>query len=302
MEYNKPPILISEQTLKLKERGLIVNDEKKASHYLSNISFYRLRAYTYPFQDNENSSHPFIKQVSFEDIINLYRFDRQLRLLIFNAVEKIEISIRTQIIYHYAMEYGSHWHMNRNLYNNSDYFDDHINSLQKEIDRSREVFIMHYKEKYTHPTDPPCWMSLEVSSIGLLSKIFKNLKNDKCKDNIVKHFGLKDVGVLTNWMECISLIRNICAHHGRVWNRRMKPLSIPKKTLYPFIQNKEILPYKVYSYICIIQYLLSIISPQYDLKSSLLKLMEMCQITQVKEMGFPNDWQDDILWKRNTTL
>lgn len=175
MKYTKLPISIPEQIRKLKSRGLQFGDETKAANYLSNISYYRFRAYTYPFQDNVNQDHPFTKHVSFEEIIQLYVFDRQLRLLIFNAIEKIEISFRTQIIYKYAIAYGAYWHLNPVLYNNSVYFAEQIASLNKEIDRSNETFIKHYKETYTDPKEPPCWMSLEVSSMGLLSKIFNNL-------------------------------------------------------------------------------------------------------------------------------
>ena len=297
MKYNKLPINISDQINKLKERGLAFKDEEKAAPYLSNISYYRLRAYTYPFQENDNPVHPFNRKVSFEDIIQLYVFDRQLRLLIFNAIEKIEIAFRTQIIYEYALMYGSHWHTVPGLYSNSVLFANDIATLQKEIDRSKETFINHYKTTYTQPKEPPCWMSLEVSSIGLLSKLFSNLKNDSCKNNIALHFGLKDVDILENWMRCFSLLRNICAHHGRVWNRRMTKITIAKKPLNTYIVNKAILPYKVYAYIVQIQYLLNNISPQHSFKKGLFNLMANCPLAQEKEMGFPADWQKDILWK-----
>jgi len=91
MNYNKPPIDITHQIALLKERGLTFEDEQKAAHYLSNISYYRLRAYTYPFQNNKSPGHPFTSVISFEKIIELYVFDRHLRLLIFDAMEKIEI-------------------------------------------------------------------------------------------------------------------------------------------------------------------------------------------------------------------
>ena len=116
MEYNKPPVSISDQISKLKRRGLHIADEALAKRYLSNISYYRLRAYTYPYQDNTSANHPFIEKVSFEDILDLYTFDRKLRLLVFDAVEKIEIALRTQIIYQWSMKYGSHWHLDQNLY------------------------------------------------------------------------------------------------------------------------------------------------------------------------------------------
>jgi abortive infection bacteriophage resistance protein len=297
MKYTKLPISIPEQISKLKQRRLSFTDEKRAAHYLSNISFYRLRAYTYPFQNNDDANHPFIKKISFEDIIHLYVFDRQLRLLLFNAIEKIEIVFRTQIIYQYAMKYGSHWHLNTLLYNSSSLFAEHISSLQKEIDRSKETFVTHYANTYTDPKTPPAWMSLEVSSMGLLSKIFSNLKDDACKDAVTRHFGLKDVDTLQNWMHCFSLIRNICAHHGRVWNRRMTKLKIPRKPINLFLDNSNVLPYKVYTYISCMQYILNGISPGHHFKDNLIQLMNNCPLLQEKEMGFPNNWQQDKFWK-----
>lgn len=184
--------------------------------------------------------------------------------------------------------------MNPVLYNNSVFFASQIASLQKEVNRSNETFIKHYREKYNDPSEPPSWMSLEVSSIGLLSKIFSNLKEASCKDEITIHFGLKAVSILENWMQCFSLLRNVCAHHGRVWNRRMTQLKLPKKPLYTFI---HILPYKVYTYICCMQYLLNIISPGHEFKNNLIALMNKCPMLQEKEMGFPKNWQNEKIWK-----
>jgi abortive infection bacteriophage resistance protein len=296
MKYNKLSIPISEQILKLKQRGLEFKDDAKAAHYLSNISYYRLRAYTYPFQDNVNPGHPFILKVSFEDIVQLYVFDRQLRLLIFNAIEKIEIALRTQIIYQYSLVYGGHWHINPSLYNNSVYFAEQIASLQKEVDRSNETFIKHYKATYTDPKTPPSWMSLEVTSMGLLSKLFSNLKNDVCKDTIAKHFGLKDPDILKNWMYCFSIIRNTCAHHGRIWNRRLPQVILPKKPLNQFIDKRDIYTNKIYASICCVQYILNIISPQHGFKEKLLALVTNCPLLQEKEIGFPKNWQGEKLW------
>ena len=239
MKYLKVPISISDQIEKLRERGLLFHDEQKAANYLSNISYYRLRAYTFPFQDNKNPDHPFVQQIFFEDIINLYVFDRRLRLLLFNALEKIEVALRTQIIYHYSLTYGAYWHTKPELFNNPLFFEEHLSLLQTEVDRSNETFIKHYKESYGDPEYPPSWMSLEVSSMGLLSKIFKNLKKEKCKDIITDNLGLKDVDILTNWMHCFSVLRNICAHHGRIWNRRLPSISLPRKTHFHFILNSK---------------------------------------------------------------
>lgn len=233
-----------------------------------------------------------------EDIMALYTFDRKLRLLIFDAVEKIEIALRTQIIYHWATAHGSHWHLNQSLYKDGGKFVRHLASLQKEIDRSNETFIDHYKNKYTQPEEPPCWMSLEVTSIGLLSLMFQNLKSSTEKKAVTHHFGLRANEILENWMHNFCHIRNICAHHGRLWNRRIPiPLTLPRKTAAEFIVNKGIYPYKLFASLCAMVYVISIINPESTFKQQFLELISTCPQGQLKEMGFPKDWQNENFWQ-----
>ncbi len=297
MKFNKPPLTISEQILLLKSRGLKFENEVIAQDYLSNISYYRLRAYTYPFQNNQIDSQPFNVELLFEQIIGLYVFDRKLRLLIFDAIEKIEIAFRTQIIYHFSLKYGSHWQLNPQLYRDNVRFSNQIDSLKTEIYRSNETFIDHYLKKYNDPLEPPSWMSLEISSMGLLSKIFQNLKINAEKKTITKHFGLNDVLILENWMLCFSTLRNICAHHGRIWNRRLTPIKIPNNPVYTFLQNKNIHNNKLYATISSIEYILKIISPYSTMGNRLKVLMKDCPLAHNKEMGFPENWENETIWK-----
>lgn len=297
MKYTKPAVSIPDQIDKLKQRGLTFGDEVKAANYLSNISYYRLRAYTYPFQDNTNPNHPFTTEVSFEQIINLYVFDRQLRLLIFDAIEKIEIALRTQIIYHFALSHGAFWHTKTALYHDGMRFATQLASLKSEIDRSAETFIDHYKTTYTTPEDPPCWMALEVSSMGLLSKMFQNLKRCPEKRTIARHFGISDLRIFENWMFCFCNLRNICAHHGRVWNRRLVPITLPYNTSGPFLKDLNVYNNKLYATLSCVQYVMTIISPKSNFKKRLKEIMADCPMKQEKEMGFPNDWEKDSFWQ-----
>lgn len=175
-------------------------------------------------------------------------------------------------------------------------FANHLDSLQKEIDRSHETFIDHYNTKYTTPTEPPCWMSLEVSSMGLLSKIFQNLKKGDEKKAILKHFGLSDLAILENWMLSFSTLRNICAHHGRVWNRRLIPIKIPTNPTYDFLENINIYTNKLYATLSCVEYVLKIISPGSTFSSRLKDLMQTCPLAQSREMGFPDYWKNEKLW------
>lgn len=297
MKYSKPPVSIANQITKLKERGLRIYDEHKAAHYLSNISYYRLRAYTYPFQDNSDPNHPFVKEINFEDIIELYVFDRRLRLLVFNAIEKIEIALRTKIINEFSLQHGSHWHENANMYRNNYFFNKNINALYEEVDRSAETFIEHYKNTYSSPEYPPAWMSLEVISMGLLSKIYSNLKKSNAKKKVAKEFGLSNPLILESWMHAFAGLRNICAHHSRLWNRRFTiAAKIPYNTVNAFIQNTDIYDNKLYAQLCCINYITRIISPDSSFVRDLQQLLSTSSIVDCKEMGFPNDWKCEPIW------
>jgi abortive infection bacteriophage resistance protein len=299
MDYTKPPLPIPEQILRLKDRGLIINDEKKAAHYLSNISYYRLRAYTYPYQDNADPNHPFVQEVTFEEIIGLYLFDRRLRVLVFNALEKIEIALRTKIIYEFSIESGkSHWYENSQFYRSQFHFSNNIQSLYDEINRSDETFIKHYLSTYTNPQNPPAWMSLEIASLGLLSKIFLNLKKGDAKTNVTYAFGLTKPETLESWMHAIVGVRNICAHHARLWNRRftISP-KIPKIHKYPFLKNKNIYGNKLYAILSCMNYILKIISPGNSFVFALKDLLKTSNLIDFKEMGFPEDWEQEEIWK-----
>lgn len=300
MKYTKPAIPFEQQIAELKSKGLVINNDAYAENVLKRISYYRLRAYTYPFQDNSNSKHNFITQVSFEEIVSLYSFDREIRMLIFDAIERIEIALRTQIIYQFAISFGSHWQTDPTIYNDTALFSKHLGELQKEIDRSHETFLKHYKGKYTSPSQPPSWMSLEVASMGTLSKIYKNLKLGKEKEAVASSFGLPEVDILENWMFCFSSLRNICAHHGRLWNRRMSALiKLSYNTEQPFFSKKEIKGIynnKLYGVVCATQYMLNQIEPENDFKFKLKELMARIPLGQEKEMGFTPNWSDHSFW------
>jgi abortive infection bacteriophage resistance protein len=302
MRYDKRPLPFTTQIDILKNRGLHFGNEDLAKHYLSNISYYRLRAYTYPFQDNNDPDHPFITSISFEEIVDLYVFDRRLRLLVFNALEKIEIALRTKIIYHYAMAHGSHFHENPALFRNQDRFHSDKLKLQEEIKRSSEDFIKHYFIKYSDPPNPPAWMSLEVVTMGLLSQFYKNFSRSEIKRNIARAFGLPREDFLENWMHVFSNLRNICAHHGRIWNRRfiVEP-RLPANTSAPFLTNTRIHTNKLYASLSCMQYILKDISPGSDFSTQLKNLLDKCPLNQVSEMGFPGNWKDEKLWQDNKT-
>lgn len=297
MQYTKVPISIADQISKLSGRGLKISNVTFAEEKLKHISYYRLRAYTYPFQDNTNPDHPFIFPVTFEEIINFYEFDRDLRLFTFNAIERIEIALRSLIVYHYAMTYGSHWFENKTLYRNWGYFTNDISNLDKEIDRSDEEFIKHYKNKYSSPLRPPAWMSLEVATLTTLSKLFQNLTRCPEKKIIARNLGI-DYLILENWMHVLSNVRNICAHHSRIYNRTLsQSLTIPSYTYgNKWIKNTAIDNSKMYAVLCVAVYLLDRIIPANNSRNLIYDLFSKYPGINPKRLNFPDDWKTEPFW------
>lgn len=213
IDYTKKPLTIAEQIARLKQRGLIFDDESEATSYLFNISYYRLRAYTYPFQENgEDCDHNFTrKDIHFEDIIALYCFDRRLRSLIFNAIEKIEVAVRTKVVQVYAESTGnSHWYDDESLYRFG--YDDLMEHIEADVNRSNEDFIKHYNSKYNDPPMPPSWMALEVVSFTTLSRLFQSLKLDKPQRGYHRTIRLEESGYLgelaTRHIQSSQLLRS----------------------------------------------------------------------------------------------
>ena len=163
MRFAKPAISIDDQLTLLRCRGMIIDDAATARHYLSHISYYRLRAYWLPFElPTEDGDHAFRPVTTFEDVLSLYVFDRQLRLLVMDAIERVEVSLRAQWAHHMAMTYGPHGYLDQSLYNREDHHAKAVATLTDEFKRSRDTFSEHYRRKYSRPQLPPIWMAVEV--------------------------------------------------------------------------------------------------------------------------------------------
>lgn len=301
--YAKRPFSLKEQTDKLKSKGLLFDNRNEAEQFLFDVSYYRLRAYTYPFQDNSpEGDHHFIRDdIGFRDIQELYVFDRDLRSLVFNAIARIEVSIRARITQIYSQSTGDgHWFMNASLYRMD--YDTLIGDISSDIHRSNEDFIKHYYKKYGNPSLPPCWMSLEVVSLGTLSRLYQALKKDTNKKQLALSYGIADTNVFENWLHAISNLRNCCAHHGRIWNRRfMVNMRLPYNTSRPFMDYEaraSIKSNKLFPLLSAIKFLLDAIDPFNDFKKSLTQLLgNKPRLLSMRDMGFLSDWQEQPVWR-----
>lgn len=267
--YSKPHLSYQDQLSKLKSRGLTVNDEPKALHLLEHLSYYRLSGYWFPFL-SDKVKHQFKAGSTFEDSFSLYCFDNELKQIISNELGKIEIAIRAKLVHTNSLYYHSFWFADSSLFTNNSIFSITLSKLEKELDRSHEVFINSFFIKYSDKY-PPSWITLEVVSMGTLSILYKNLKPSKAKKEIADHFGLSPK-ILISWLHVLVYVRNLCAHHSRVWNRelRIRPKNL-KRPRRNWIGKTSISNKKIYVVLCIIRYITTVIHPNSQLNDKISK-------------------------------
>lgn len=296
---SKEPKIISQQIDLLKGRNMSIEDEKMATHFLANISYYRLKGYWWEMQEDK-VNHQFKTDSCFDDVIDLYNFDRHFRLIVFNAIERIEIALRTKMIYYFSLSFGAEWYLDSSLFPNKRYFSDFQRKIHEELSKSSEEFIKKHYEN--HPKEnPEAWKALEVITLGTLSKLYRNINHQLSEKNkIAQEFGLYNQRHLNSWLMTITLIRNIIAHHGRLWNR-----VIINKYEWPKKSQKNILNYipdnyqrrKIFPILCAIIYLNDFISPGHNIRYELLNLFEKFENVPLYKMGFPSGWEEQPIWK-----
>jgi abortive infection bacteriophage resistance protein len=296
MKYSKRPIDIPEQIAALSNRGLVIENEIFAQQQFSSISYFRLACYWKPYEINSNT-HELVKGTSLEEILSLYAFDRDLRSIVFSAIQDIEIALRTRIIHHFSMKHGAFWFMNASLFSDAEIFDKCFLSLQNEVSRSKEDFLLEHFKKYDSPSMPPVWKTLEVASFGTLSKLFCNMADISVKKSVAKSFGLPQYKYLESWIRSITVLRNCCAHHARIWNRRFPLMpQLPKHLSFAWIEVDVAKPMKLFALLSTILYLEQNIVSNSSIKERLLALFLRQHQSRLKAMGFPENWREQGLW------
>jgi abortive infection bacteriophage resistance protein len=300
--FEKTAKTIHQQIGLLLERGLEVKETDNLEHLLSHISYYRLGEYWYSMQ-SDKINHIFKPNSRFSDVFALYNFDNELRLLLFGGIEKIEISLRTKLIYHLSHEFDPWWFQNFSLFSDSMALVKTLASLEEELERTKEVTIKNHIKK--HKDDlrfPPAWKSLEQTSFGSLSKLFGNLKNTiRSKDIIAREFGAVNHTYLPSWLQSIAQIRNYCAHHSRLWNKNLpgapKLLSNPPFRWVKDVPREHEFKF-LYIHLCLMRYLLNVIHPENNFANQLNLLFQKYPNVDVNALGMKPGWFDEPLWKQ----
>lgn len=304
--YSKTPKSFKEQVELLKKRNLKILNEERAERILTYISYNRLSNYWYPLLKEPKEEEIFKEDAKFNTAFKLYQFDSDFRTITFQAIEQIEIATRTQIIYHFSHKYNSgYWFEDSTAFKTYPYYLKLLSKISSNTEDSKQEFITKYKSKYFQYL-PPSWKSFELLTFNSLLSILKNINDYKDLIPISRSFGLNHK-VFISWLESFVYIRNICAHHGRLWNIKLTigPTWV-KSPKQPWIDrwenedknldtaDKEL---KIYAIICCAIYCLNYINPYNNYGKKVIELLEKYKDVDEKHMGFPEGWKDQPLWK-----
>lgn len=297
--YSKPALSLPDQVKLLQSRGLSIDDLDKAEHYLRYIGYYRLVGYARHFRgDNDSEPEHFNNGTEFEDVLNLYIFDRKLRLLMFDAIERAEVAVRAVLNNVGALSGGGgFWLTNANNfdYGSHQTIIDEIKVVIGDVEKAnhQHPFINHFYNSYSDPY-PPSWMLMECFSMGATSRIYKHLKGS-LRQEVSLQFKLQH-DILASWLHSISHCRNIVAHHSRCWKRNytIRP-KIPKIYRTKIPQTSE---NKLFVHCWMLNHFLQIIADGSKWPERLRTLITERPKTALADMGFPDGWDNDDFWSQ----
>lgn len=305
--YNKPFLTPTQQIEVLISRGLLITNKEKAIRWLRRIGYYRLTGYLYPFRQQDGS---FLEGTSIEHALSLYVFDKKLRLLILDAIERIEIAVRVEI----SLLLGARdplAHLNPELLDGNfssvisqDSGKTRHQAWMEKYDRSvaetRKDSVPNFLEQFGNQM--PIWVAIEVWDFGMLSRFFSGMQKLDQK-HIAQPLGIINEKTMANWLAHINLLRNIAAHHGRLWNRKLVVVPSFKGTenldrLQRWLKDEESRTIVAAS-IAILDYLVSVMQPDSEWTKRMINfLKDFPEVPNmsIAQMGidpsFVSSWKD----------
>jgi len=302
--FPKKPLPYQELVDKLCSRGLFFENPDVAILHLKNIGYYRLIGYGLPFEErNEEGGrlHRYQPGTTFSQLVNVCMVDRKLRTLIMSAIERIEVATRNIINHEMATYYDdAHWYLRAELFRESGSFThkDLINEVKRHTAKTaevgsdkaqkREIFIHHYYNHYDEPEYPPCWMVAEILSLGSWSKVFEHIKASQDRKRISRQLDMAPA-TLQSWLHTLTYLRNICAHHSRLFGRNF--VIRPSSNGQPLNLDN-----KLHNYISTTFWLLRKISPTTRWLDRISDELDKLESSHLAHYGFEANWLDEEFW------
>lgn len=326
MEYTKQWLPLDAQVERLERRGLIIDDPERAVRLLEAVGYYRVTGYLYPFLESEayhaEDGHPKTR------VLNAYRpgtalhhaesiidFDRQLRLLVLEGVERIEVAARMRI--GHVLGRASPF-----AHEDPACFDDSftrastdsrapqasrqvrwLERVKERRDSSDEQFVAHFRQKYDDRM--PVWALTELLELGHLSNLYRGMLQ-KDAEEVARAFGVPQKRMMTSWLASVNYVRNVAAHHARLFNRKLQNApSRPAVGVVPLLDHLRApgVPkgdFGTYNALAIIAYMIRSIEvePSWSRRlAELLRDFPASHALSVQSIGAPQGWQGLELWR-----
>lgn len=277
----KKPTTYQEQIELLISRGIVIRNVEKAVEVLKRISYYRLSAYGLSLKKEKDM---YLPGTTFEHIYRLYDFDSKLRALLLSISEYVEISFRTQLIHYLGHKYGELGYREESNFRNSRIHWRFMQRLEELLGGANELFVLHHEKNYGGQF--PIWAAFEVTTFGMLSTLFKNLKTADKKQLARDYYDVAYYSKISSWLHSISVVRNRCAHYNRIYNKSLSVApSLPNGTRHLEIDNNQLFS--------VVYILKKLVTNHYEWNiwvTQLEALLEAYPEVDLDLLGFKNDW------------
>lgn len=284
---------LDEQLDILASRGLIINKREEAKRFLLYNNYYRVSGYSLTLRNND----VFYKEATFQNIVDIYCFDQELRHILLKYIEKIEVSIKSIYAYYFTQKYGPTGHLNAENYTDKVKYSEIINKVEEQKNKNLkfEAYLKHFIEDLKQPI--PLWAYIDLFTISDISKIY-SISDIELKEVISREFGLnmkRGYEKLEGFLYCITVVRNLCAHGSRLFNR----LFITKPNLHK--NDKKLLRInkdgvlendRLFGHLLLMKRLLSK-NDSDNLFNDIISLCEKYSFVSMRYYGFPNDWKNN---------
>lgn len=274
-------------------RGLVADRDRLLRRFRA-VGYYRLCGYWHHLKlANEH----FKPGSEFERVWTTYNFDRRLRMVVMEAIERVEVAIRSDVYHAIVMKHGPFGHCSKSNFPNAkpDQFEKMHESLRAEAKKSREPFVLHFKAKYDEFPDLPLWAAAQIITFGTVLTML-NMSASDIRPAIAKKFGVTDT-VFASWLLTLNLVRNICAHHSRLWNRELslKPM-IPNVKNGPAWHAPAIPNHRLFAILTMLQVMQREIAPNSKWRERVFELFDAFPTVPLEPMGMTSGWRDHQLW------
>lgn len=295
-QYPKNFLSIKQLVHKLESAGMAIPSQDDAENALTTIGYYRLKGYCFHLFDHV--ANQYVPGTSLADILKLYRFDTELSHLLFCYISHIEVALRGRLVDAFQNRQDALVLNDPSVFNDKSKYWKNQSTIAAEIARSNDVFIKHNFNN--HDGGIPLWAAVEIMSFGTLSKTIKNLKTgtDSAFSVLVQSYRIKGASgryivpskdMFTSWIQAVSILRNICAHNGRIYNR-----TISTRPQLPITDLRQPQPrYNgLYEIMLSMKYLRPTDSSWTDFISTFKVLLsKYSDVLDINRLNFPQDWE-----------